>query len=70
MQNPNFKKCVIMDAFKLLNFSYKRRKELIKQKKDKIEMRIRTGKTLKLTPAEREKLRIQKIAERFKHEST
>jgi putative sterol carrier protein len=63
------KKNVIGDAFKLLNFSYKKRKELVKQRRDKIETRIRTGKTLKMTPMEREKLRQQKLQERFKFEA-
>jgi hypothetical protein len=31
------KKGVILDAFKLLNFSYRRRKEQIRQKKERIE---------------------------------
>lgn len=64
------KKAVIFDAFKLLNFNYKRRKQQIKQKKERIEQRIRTGKTFKLTPAEREKLRGERLQERFKYEAT
>lgn len=63
------KKNVIGDAFKLLNFSNKKRKEFIKQRKERTETRIRTGKTFKLTPPEREKLRMQKLTERFKYES-
>ena len=35
-----------------------------------METRLRTGKTVKLTPVEREKIRVVKIAERFKYEST
>ena len=42
---------------------------MVKQRRDKIETRIRTGKTLKMTPMEREKLRQQKLQERFKFEA-
>jgi len=31
---------------------------------------MRTGKTIKLTPEEREKLRMEKLSERFKFESS
>jgi hypothetical protein len=64
------KKSVIMDAFALLNFSKKKRKEIIKQKKEKNEFRMRTGKTIKLSAEEREKLKQEKLAERFQHEAS
>ena len=47
------KKNVIGDAFKMLNFKYSKRKALVKQRKERIENRIRTGKTIKLHPLER-----------------
>ena len=64
------KKNVVADAFQMLNFSNKKRKEFIMQRKEKMEIRLRTGKTSKLPAAERERLRQQKLAERFKYEST
>lgn len=43
------KKEVISDAFKLLNFSHRRRAKFEKQTKEKQEMRVKTGKTVKLS---------------------
>ena len=63
------KKAVIYDAFKLLNFSSAKRKEVRKHKKMVKEHRMMKGKTLKFTKEEREQLTQAKLAERFKYES-
>lgn len=64
------KKNVLTDTFKLLNFSYKKRKQLIKEEHEKIFDRIMTGKVHKLDAEQREKLRQEKLLERFQFEST
>lgn len=51
------KKNVIGDAFNLLNSSYEKRTEYIQIKKEEMEKRIRTGKTMKIVGEDREKLR-------------
>ena len=50
------KKNVTLDALSLLNFSEKKRKRIIKQKKKDTKHRILTGKTRKLSYDEREVL--------------
>jgi tubulin polyglutamylase TTLL6/13 len=48
------KKNVVADAFNLLNFSQKRRERIILQRKQQMQERILTGKTSKMSTAERE----------------
>lgn len=48
------KKNVVADAFNLLNFSQKRRERIILQQKQQMQERILTGKTSKMSTAERE----------------
>jgi hypothetical protein len=48
---------VLGDAFALLDMNPEKRMNFIKAQKEETEKRIRTGKTLKLTPEEREKLK-------------
>jgi Tubulin-tyrosine ligase family len=64
------KKNVIADAFQLLNFSYKTRMQLIKDLKEKTKDRILTGKINKISSEDKDKLKQQKLEERFKFEST
>lgn len=64
------KKNVIADAFKLLNFSYKTRMQLIRDLKDRTKERILTGKINKISLEERDKLKQEKLEARFKFEST
>jgi tubulin polyglutamylase TTLL6/13 len=51
------KKCVIGDAFHLLNTSYEKRMLHINNKKEEMEKRILTGKTQKFGGEDKEKLR-------------
>ena len=62
------KKQVIGDAFHLLNCSYENRVQHIQTKKEEMEKRIRTGKTQKIGGEDREKLRQEKLKERFEYE--
>ena len=62
------KKTVLSDAFTLLNVSYDKRVQYIKQKKEEMEIRIRTGKTNKLGGENREKQRQEKLKQRFDYE--
>lgn len=54
----------------MLNFSYAKRIQVIKERTEKIQNRILTGKTVKVTGDDREKLRQEQLAKRFKFEST
>jgi hypothetical protein len=51
-----------------LNCSYEKRTEYIQTKKEEMEKRIRTGKTLKIVGEDREKLRQEKLKERYDFE--
>lgn len=62
------KKLAIGDAFHLLNVSYENRQRHIKIKKEEMEKRILTGKTQKIGGEDREKLRQEKLKERFEYE--
>lgn len=62
------KKLVIGDAFNLLNCSYSKRIEHIKRKKEEMQKRILTGKTCKIGGEDKEKLRQEKLDERFEFE--
>jgi len=62
------KKAVIGDAFHLLNCSNEKRMEHIQMKKEEMEKRILTGKTTKVGSEDREKLRQEKLKERYKFE--
>ena len=62
------KKTVLGDAFNLLNVSYEKRVAYIKQKQEEMEIRIRTGKHPKIGGEDREKLREDKLKERFDFE--
>lgn len=64
------KKNVILDAFKLLNFSKQRRTDIIKEQRVKQIERIKTGKTEKFTGQQREALRQERLTERFKFEAS
>ncbi len=59
---------MIGDAFNLLNCTYEKRTEYIQAKKEEMEKRIRTGKTMKIGGEDREKLRQEKLKERFEFE--
>jgi len=62
------KKAVIGDAFHLLNCSNEKRMEHIQMKKEEMEKRILTGKTTKVGSEDREKLRQEKLKERYEFE--
>lgn len=64
------KKNVLTDTFKLLNFSYAKRKHLIRDLQEKTMERILTGKVNRISHEQRERLRNEKLQERFKFEST
>lgn len=64
------KKLALGDAFQLLNVSYENRQRHIKAKKEEMEKRILTGKTQKIQGEDREKLRQEKLKERFSYEET
>ena len=64
------KKNVLADAFSMLNFSYEKRKQIIKLQEERKQERILTGKVYRMTNEEREKARQELLQERFKHEST
>ena len=55
------KKNVVADAFKMLNFSYKKRQKCIKEMQKQMQERILTGKVQKLPPEERELKRKEKL---------
>lgn len=55
------KKNVLTDTFKLLNFSYKKRKHLIRDLQEKTMERILTGKVNRLTHEQKEALRNEKL---------
>lgn len=54
----------------MLNFNPAKRDETIRLEQEKADERIRTGKTQKFTPQQREQLKQEKLAERYKFEST
>jgi len=64
------KKNVIGDAFRMLNFSYAKRQQVVKERTEKIKNRILTGKIAKMTPEEREVKKQELLQKRFKFEST
>jgi len=64
------KKNVIGDAFRMLNFNYAKRQQVIKERTEQIKSRILTGKNVKMTPEEREIKRQSLLQKRFKFEST
>jgi hypothetical protein len=53
-----------------LNLSPEKRLEFIKAEKEEMEKRILTGKTLKLSPEERERLKLEKQKQRYEFEKT
>ena len=62
------KKAVLQDTFSLLNCTYSRRKKMLKQQKAQMQSRILTGKTSKLDPEEKARLREKALKERFEFE--
>jgi len=62
------KKQAIGDTFNLLNSSVEKREHFIKVKKEEVERRIRTGKSTKFIGEDREKMRQEKLKERFAFE--
>lgn len=42
----------------MLNFKFSKRQEILRQRQQRAEHRMRTGKTVKMNPTEREKLRV------------
>ena len=62
------KKAVLGDAFHMLNIDQERRAECEQLQKEEMEKRIRTGKTSKINPEDREKIRAQRIKERYEFE--
>lgn len=51
------KKNVLGDAFRMLNFSYKKREQMARDLEQRTQERILTGKVFKLAPEEREKMK-------------
>ena len=77
-QSPSFKtespldydvkKAVLRDAFSLLNINQEKRAELILQKRMAAAQRMLTGKTDKMDPEAKKKLREERLEERFEFE--
>ena len=77
-QSPSFKtdspldyrvkKAVLTDTFRLLNVSWEKRKQIIKEQKSNMKARILTGKQAKIDPEDKAKIREEKINERFEYE--
>jgi hypothetical protein len=59
---------VLADAFNLLNVTYEKKANYIKMKKDEMEQRMRTGKTVKMTAEAKDKIRQEKLKERYEFE--
>ena len=74
-QSPSFKtdspldyrvkKAVLTDTFRLLNVSWEKRKQIIKDQKSNMKARILTGKQAKIDPEDKAKIREEKINERL-----
>ena len=62
------KKNVLKDAFQMLNMSQERREDYIRLKNEQNQERMMTGKTFKMSPQERERIRHDKIQERIDFE--
>ena len=77
-QSPSFKtdspldyrvkKAVLTDTFKLLNVSWEKRKQIIKNQKENMKARILTGKQSKIDPEDKAKRREETLNERFEYE--
>ena len=63
------KKAVLQDAFQLLNVNVEKREKIKEDNLKKTEIRIKTGKIVKMEPEEKAKLRNQKLQERFDFEA-
>ena len=62
------KKTVLGDAFTMLNIDHDRRAECELLQKEEMEKRILTGKTSKINPEDRDRIRGQRMKERIEFE--